>query len=78
MDKDSVVWIGGRALGCLIPERRLDDPAVHNGEQVVQDLGMQLETWLVKAICTTKQDGLLLEDGKALMTNVGSQWHGKR
>ena len=51
MNEDSIVWIGSGALGCLIPERHLDDPAVHNGEQVVQDLGMQLEARLVKAIC---------------------------
>ena len=56
MDKDRIVWIGGRALGCLIPKGRFDDPAVHNGEQVVQDLSMQLEAWFVKAICTIRQD----------------------
>lgn len=55
MDKHSIVWIGCRTLGCLVPQGGCDDPAVHNGEQVVQDLGMQLEAGFVKAICTMRR-----------------------
>ena len=55
MNKDSIVWVGSRALGCLIPKGCFDDPAIHNGEQVVQYLGMQLEAWFVKTICTIRQ-----------------------
>lgn len=69
MDKDSVVWIGSGAFGCLIPERRFDDPTVHDGEQVVQNLGVQLEAGFVKAVCviTTKPDELLRCCGQGLV-----------
>lgn len=51
MDKESIVGVGSGPLGALIPKGRLDDPAVHNAEKVVQYLGMQLEPRLVEAIC---------------------------
>ena len=53
MDKDSIVWVGIWALCSLIPKGCLDDPTVHNGEEVMQNLDMKLETWLVKAICNS-------------------------
>lgn len=60
MNKDSIVWVGSGTLGCLIPKGRFDDPAIHNGEQVVQDLRMQLEAWFMKTICTIKQSKFCL------------------
>lgn len=67
MDKDSIVGVSIWPLTALVPERRLDDPAVHNAEEVVQNLGMQLETRLVKAICTDIVQGEVA--GKAIPNN---------
>ena len=51
MHKDSIVGVGSGALGGLVPQRGLDDPTVHNAEEVVQDLDVELEAWLVKTVC---------------------------
>lgn len=54
MHKDSIVGVGCGSLGCLIPKGCLDDSAVHYAEQVVQDSGMELEPWLVEAVCSRR------------------------
>jgi len=51
MHKDSIVGVGSGALGGLIPQGGLDDPTVHNAEEVVQDLDVELEAWFVKTVC---------------------------
>lgn len=56
MHKDSIVGVGSGALGGLIPQGGLDDPTVHNTEEVVQDLDVELEAWLVKTVCNSRQN----------------------
>lgn len=51
MDKDSVIGVGSGALVSLIPQGGLDDPTVHNAEEMVQDLDMELKAWLMKTVC---------------------------
>lgn len=54
MHKDSIVGVGGGSLGRLIPQGGLDDSAVHYAEQMVQDSGMELEPWLMEAVCSKR------------------------
>ena len=51
MDTGSIGGVGIGALGSLIPQGGFDDSTVDDAEEVVQDLGMQLEARLVKAVC---------------------------
>ena len=60
MHKDSIVGVRFVPLSCFIPQRSFDDPAVDYAEEMVQYPGMQLEAWLVKAVC--KSDTHLLID----------------
>ena len=53
MHEGRVVGEGSRAQRSCVPQRRLDHVGVDDCEQVVQDLGMHLQAWLVERVCTT-------------------------
>ena len=72
MDKGSIGGVGSGTLGSLIPQGGFDDSTVDNAEEVVQDLGMQLEARLVKAVCKQGTDTLIGQTPRAMSSAPGS------
>lgn len=72
MDKGSIGGVGSGTLGSLIPQGGFNYSTVDNAEEVVQDLGMQLEARLVKAVCKQGTDTLIAQMPQAMSSAPAS------
>ena len=64
-----IVGEGGGPQGSCVPQGRLDSVLAHDAEQVMQDLRVHLEAWLVEGVCAGDMEH---QYSSRIMTMLGS------